>query len=116
MKTKRYILICIIVGIVIASFFMGRYTKQQEYLNSRKERCEVFISFALDKVENQDISDQNMMEAIISNVYAAYELCDDSVIKNQLHDLWNYIIFEEENYKDILLVELESIKEAIKSK
>ncbi len=58
------------------------------------------------------------MEAIISNVYAAYAFCDDPVLQSQLHDLWNVLIFEGDNYaaaKDILLAELKSVSNALRT-
>ena len=71
------------------------------------------------EVENGDLSDQDTIEALISNIYAAYEFCDEPISKNQLHDLWNYMIFEYDNNqsgKDILSQELNSISNAIKSR
>ena len=117
MKNKKTMLYSIlIIGVVIVSFFAGTYVKEQEYSNSRVQRCKTLISFALDKVENGDISDQDTMEALISNIYATYELCDDPVLKSQLHDLWNVLIFDGDSYtviKDILLVELRSVGDGL---
>ena len=118
MKNKKNLLI-IIFGLVsiIVSFFMGAQIKEQQYLNDKKQRCLTIITFALDKVENQDLTDQDNVEALISNVYAAYELCDDPILKQQLHDLWNYLIFEADDLKamkDISLIELKSVSERLK--
>lgn len=41
--------------------------------------------------------DEDTMEALISNVYAAYEYCDDPYMASALHDLWNALIFDGEN-------------------
>lgn len=120
MKIKKNIFMgAIVLVLVIVAFFAGSYAKEKEYYNSRIERCGTLVSFALDKVENGDISNQDTMEALISNVYAAYEYCDDSVLSNQLHDLWNYLIFEYDNStsaEDIILVELRSVLNAIRTK
>jgi len=116
---KKIIGTTILLALIIASFFVGTYLKEQEYTKSRYNRCNTLISFAIDKVENGDLSDQDTIEALISNIYAAYEFCDDPISKNQLHDLWNYTIFEYDNTqsgKDILSVELKSISDAIKSR
>ncbi len=118
MKTKRNILLGVIVVVLVAaSFFAGGYVKEQEYSDGRMQRCSTLVFFALDKAENKDLSNPDIMEALISNVYAAYEYCDDPIVKNQLHDLWNYLIFEGDDStvtKDILSNELESVSEALK--
>lgn len=41
--------------------------------------------------------DEDTMEALISNIYAAYEYCDDPDMASALHDLWNALIFDGEN-------------------
>lgn len=116
---KKIVSALIVIVLIITSFFAGSYVKEKEYLSERYNRCNTFISFAIDKVENGDLTDSDTIEALISNIYAAYEFCDDPISKNQLHDLWNYMIFEYDNTqsgKDILSVELKSISDAIKSR
>lgn len=120
MKTSKRIFISVIlIGIVVASFFVGRYVTQVESVNTNSGRCCTLISFAIDKAENGDLADQGTMRALISNVYAAYQLCDDTVVANQLHDLWNFLIFESdgnlENAKEIALIELNDALRAIKT-
>ncbi len=119
MKTKRNVLLGVIVVVLVAaSFFAGCYMKEQAYSDDRIERCSTLISFALDKAENKDLSNPDIMKALISNVYAAYEYCDEPIVAQQLHDLWNYLIFESDDSataKDILLVELRSASDAIKT-
>ncbi len=97
MKQKRFV-VCLVlaVGVMLTSYLAGSLAKEQEYRAERAERCAVLVGFALDKLENQDITDPDMMEAVISNVYAAYQYCDDPALQGQLHDLWNALIFEEE--------------------
>lgn len=115
----KKLLIGIAVAILmIASVLAGSYIKEQEYNNSRKERCGILVSFALDKAENGDITDPDVMKALISNVYAAYEFCDNPLLSEQLHDLWNILIFESDNnegIRDIALHELTSILKTIRS-
>ncbi len=59
------------------------------------------------------------MKALISNVYAAYQFCDDSKSADQLHDLWNYLIFESDSNlddtKEIVLRELNAVLRSIKT-
>ena len=91
---------------------------QVKNANARSGRCSTLIGFAIDKAENGDLADQGTMKALISNVYAAYQFCDNSVVANQLHDLWNFLIFESdgnlENTKEIALIELNDALRAIK--
>ena len=121
MKVNKKLFIGIVLAVmVIGSFFVGSYMKEQEYNNTREARCITLISFALDKVENEDISDQNVMNALISNVYAAYEFCDNPLQAEQLHALWNMLVLEGDSYinmqdiEDIVLHELKDVLRAIK--
>lgn len=117
---KRYkiVVAIVIIALTIASFFIGSYVKEKQNENSRIERCITLIVFAIDKAEDEDLTDQGVMRALISNVYAAYQFCDNSIVANQLHDLWNYLIFESDNNidaaKEIALHELNSALQSIK--
>lgn len=111
--TKTAIVVVFIIAIGV-SFFAGSYIKEQEQIDSRLQRCHTLITFAIDKVENQDISDQDVMEALISNVYAAYEFCDKPDLSEQLHNLWNTLVFEDDRYigkEDVLITQLREIAE-----
>ena len=114
-KTFSYL---IVVVLLAASFFAGSYVKEQERNHDRSQRCCTLVSFEIDKAENENLADQGTMKALISNVYAAYELCDDVTLADQLHDLWNYLIFEGENdidtSKKIILNELNAVLRSIK--
>lgn len=118
MKTDKKVFIIIII-IMVISFIAGRYVTQVGNANVRSERCCTLIGFAIDKAENGDLADQGTMRAVISNVYAAYQFCDDSKVASQLHDLWNFLIFESdgnlENAKEIALIELNDALRAIKT-
>jgi len=117
---KRYkiVVAIVIIALTMASFFIGSYIKENQNENSRIERCSTLIVFAIDKAENENLTDQGVMRALISNVYAAYQFCDKSIVANQLHDLWNYLIFESDNNvdaaKEIALRELNSALQSIK--
>ena len=116
---KVFISVIIIIIVMVASFFAGRNVTQVENSNTRSERCCTLIGFAIDKAENEDLADQGIMRALISNVYAAYQFCDNSVVANQLHDLWNYLVFvnddDSESVKEITLIELNDALRAIKT-
>ena len=119
MKTSKKVFISVILIIVMAaSFFAGRNITQVENFNTRSERCCTLIGFAIDKTENEDLTDQGVMRALISNVYAAYQFCDNTTVAIQLHDLWNFLIFESdgnlENAKEIASIELNDALRAIK--
>ena len=119
MTTSKKVFIGITLTVVfIASFFAGRYVTQLDNSNIRNRHCCTLIGFAIDKAENGDFSDQGIMRALISNVYAAYQFCDNTTVANQLHDLWNFLIFESdgnlENAKEIALIELNDALHAIK--
>ena len=119
MRTNRKIFISVIlILMVVASFFAGTYMTEQKNSDARIARCSTMISFAIDKAENGDLTDQGTMKALISNVYAACQFCDDAKVANQLHDLWNYLIFESDNNdsaKEIILVELNDALRSIKT-
>lgn len=117
-KTIKVLIFAALLITIGASFFIGRHTKQQEYLDNRLQNCHTLISFAIDKVENQDISDPDIMEALISNVYAAYQFCDQPHLSEQLYDLWNTLIFDGNSYigqEDMLVAQLRNIAETISS-
>ena len=115
MKAHRNIFIGIaFIVLMVVAFLVGSFMREQEYTRDRKEHCVTLVSFALNKLENEDISDQNVMEAMISNVYAAYQFCDDPILAMQLHDLWNALIRESDvGIRDIALQELQSILNAL---
>lgn len=56
--------------------------------------------FAMDKVESGSLRDPDGLEALVSNLYAAYQYCVDPIAAGQLHDLWNALIAEPEPYID----------------
>ena len=96
---KKKILICLVVVlIIIASFFTGGYVKEQKHYHDRMHRFDTLITFALEKAENEDLIDRATMDALISNVYAAYVLCDDPDLAARLHDIWNALIFDADSY------------------
>lgn len=120
MKTTSKLLVSIaLIVTMLASFFAGKYLSELENRNTRTARCSTLIGFAIDKAENEDLSDQGTMRALISNVYAAYQFCDDTKSASQLHDLWNFLVFEGdgnwESVKETVLIELNDALRAIKT-
>ena len=117
-KSKKAIFSVILIIAVAASFFVGKYVAQAEKTDTRNARCCTLIGFAIDKAENGDLSDEGTMDALISNVYAAYQFCDDSKSANQLHDLWNFLIRSSgenvDSLKEIALSELNGVLRAFK--
>ena len=118
MNRKAFFSVILIISIV-ASFLVGKYVTQAENTDARKARCCTLIVFAIDKAENGDLADQGTMDALISNVYAAHQFCDDSKVANKLHDLWNFLMrSRDENIdsvKEIALIELNDALRAIKT-
>ena len=112
MRQKRTVIIAAFIAATAISFFAGRSLTEQEYAASRSQRCNTLISFAVDKATNEDLSDPGIMAALISNIYAAYQFCDDPSGADQLHDLWNTLIFEGKRYpgnEDALVAQLRDI-------
>ena len=116
-RRKKLLITTVLIALILASFLAGSHIKEQEFRNRRVQQCSTLISFAVAKVEHGDLADPNTMEALISNVYAAYQYCDNSIAANQLHDLWNFLIFEEDhtNTKEIVQTELNDVLRAIKA-
>ena len=107
-KTVVGLISVIVCLLLVGSFFIGSHVKEQQQLDARIQRCRTFISFALDKAENEDFSDQSAIKALASNIYAAYQYCDDVKEAELLHDLWNYVLLysDDSGAKDIVLQEL----------
>lgn len=118
MKKASKIAVAIgLIVIIVASYFVGCHITEQKNSRTRTERCRTLITFAIDKAENEDLTDQGVMKALISNVYAAYQFCDESKSANQLHELWNYLIFESDSniddIKEVVLRELNAVLRSI---
>lgn len=88
----------IFIAAVCISFFAGQYLSGKKQTKARAEKCHTMMTFAVDKLDEMSGGyDEDTMEALISNIYAAYEYCDDPHMASALHDLWNAIIFDGEN-------------------
>ena len=92
--------------------------KEKEYMESREQRCQRLMLFAIDKVENHDLSESGVREALISDLYAAHELCDNPELDAQLNNLWNNLIYRSDEYvgrEDMLVEELRMILEKMQA-
>jgi hypothetical protein len=117
-STKLIITVAFVAAITV-SLLAGHCIAEQQYRNARAQRCETLLSFAINKAETEDLSDPNVMEALISNVYAAYQFCDDPGLSAQLHDLWNALIFRSDSLMgsdDLLATQLRNIAHAMETK
>ncbi len=91
-----------VIGVFIVSiclgFFAGKYFGDKENIKLRDQKCHTMIVFAIDKLDDIKTQyDPDVMEALISNVYAAYEYSNNGELSSALHDLWNALIFDGEN-------------------
>lgn len=95
---KKILLVGSFVIAIFLSAFIGNYISEQKNLDWRTQNTNTMIAFSIDKVETLKSGyDADTMEALISNVYAAYEFTPDSRLSEALHDLWNALIFDGEN-------------------
>ena len=95
---KKLILIGAFIVSICLSFFAGDYVCDKENSKLIEQRCHIMMDFAIDKLDEIKTQyDTDMMEALISNVYAAYEYSNNSELSSALHDLWNALIFDGEN-------------------
>ena len=111
-------ILALLAAVVLAGggFSAGRYVEDQENMQTRQQRCRMLIGFAVDKAESEDLRDPDTMEALISNVYAAYHYCDEPAAAEQLHDLWNTLIFEPEAYtggEEVLVEVLQGVAHSV---
>lgn len=120
MKNHRKFMVGILLVVfIVAAYFIGGHITEKKLNAERTVRCGTLITFAIDKAENEDLTDQSVINALISNVYAAYQFCDDNQSANQLYDLWNSLIFENDSniddIKENVLRELHAVLRSIKA-
>ena len=95
---KKIFMSVVAVVACCVSFAAGNTVCRQNMIESRNRKCNTLISFAVDKLDTlKNEYDSDVMEAVISNIYAAYEYCDEAEMKYALHNLWNALIFDGEN-------------------
>lgn len=96
---KKFLMAFVLIAAVCLGFFVGISFSNHKQAENRAERVHTFLSLSVDKLEDlQQQYDSDVMEALISDVYAAYQSCDDTVsLAPALHELWNALIFDGEN-------------------
>ncbi len=78
-------------------FFAGSSMQRQEALEQQSYQCAAMLRNAVGKLEELRAAyDPDVMEALISNVYAAYCRADDAELSAALYTLWNALIFDGE--------------------
>ena len=91
-------------GIVVANYTITGQQDDKRELSFRRE-----IVFSIDALEEyQDDINEETLRVIASHIYAARELSDGEMW-NALHELWNALLFDDEellNYIDILVLSL----------
>lgn len=114
---KVGIILAVLAG-VTSSFLLGKYVSTQEYLLSRQQRCLRLLGFAIDKIETENLEEEDIQKAVTSNIYAAYDYCDDPDMSMQLHEIWNTLVFYADTYtgnEDALVERLEEIALVVRS-
>ena len=115
---SKLVISIVFIMAAAAAFFAGSHLREQAHTETRIQRCQTPLTFAIDKAETEDLADQDIMEALISNVYAAYQFCDDPHSAAQLHELWNDLMLDGERYigrEDTLTAQLQTILETMRA-
>ena len=95
---KKLIIIGVFIMSICLSFFAGNYFSEKENVKLREQRCHTMIDFSIEKLDDIKFQyDADMMETLISDIYAAYEYSNNGELSSALHDLWNALIFDGEN-------------------
>lgn len=117
-RSKGIVLLLVLV-LMGVSFFAGRSAANQAHREERQQRCQTYLSWAIQKAKTEELQQQSTMEALLSNLYAAYGVCDDPALAAQLHRLWNQLIFERDPWLEQegrLAETLEGLAQAIAQK
>ena len=112
-KTTQAVRGILFVAAVILAFYAGGALKEKEERDSRQRRCQTLLSFAVDKLDSQDLSEQGVREALLSDLYAAYEYCDKPQLAAEIHAVWNALVFDSAEDESALSSQLEILSEAI---
>ena len=96
---KKFLMAVMLIAAVCLGFFAGISFSHYQQAENRAERVHTFLSLSVDKLEDlQQQYDSDVMEALISDVYAAYQSCDEKeALAPALHELWNALIFDGDN-------------------
>lgn len=97
-KRTAIVLVLTVLLTVTAAFSVGYHVREQKQPEYDVQACQTLLSLAAQKVQSDDISNPDTMEALVSNVYAAWSHCPDPNAQRKLYDLWNTLIFSYEDY------------------
>lgn len=90
---KKTLIALLVLAALCLSFFAGTYTARREHTQNKEAAYETMLRFAVSKLEKERLSD-GFLEALCSNIYAAYCYCDDAQMTSALHLLWNALVFD----------------------
>lgn len=95
---KKAVLAVVFIIALGLSFFAGSKYREGREESARAEKCSSLMVLAADKADAlSDKYEDDTMEALISNIYAACQYCDDTELAAALHELWNALIFDGKN-------------------
>lgn len=116
MKNYAKVIIAMIFAAAIPlAFYAGSTLKEKEVHHDRRQRCQTLLSFAVDKLDNQGLSEQGVREALISDLYAAYEYCDTPNLAAEIHTIWNTLLFNPIEDENALSMQLKTLSDAMKN-
>ena len=111
---KTFIGVLIIFGLCL-SFIGGKYYSDRQNINAKNQRCNTYISFAIDNIEELKSNDEeDILRNIISDIYAAREYTTNNELYLALYELWNALVFDGDNLsgrEDELINALKGYKE-----
>lgn len=98
---KKRLLAGVLIALACcAGAWAGYSAAGREALRDKEARSRVLLTFAAGHIAGlKDGYDQDVMEAVISDVYAAYEYesAVDADRAAALHELWNALVFDGEH-------------------
>lgn len=112
-KSTQAVLAMVFAAALLLAFWAGSTLKETEQRNARRQRCQVLLSFAVDKLDNQDLSEQGIKEALVSDLYAAYEYCDSPELAAEIHRVWNTLVFDSLEDTNSLSAYLKTLSDAL---
>ena len=98
MRRKAILLLLAWAVTVGLGFYAGTAVEARAQQERQAGRCRTVLSFAADKLDSLKLQyDADIVEALISNVYAAREYAGDGALASALDELWNALIFHGEH-------------------
>lgn len=104
---KKMLAVVALIVCLCLSFWAGSSMQARQAQSQQEYRCRAQMDLAADKLETlKGRYGQEDMEAIISNIYAAYWSNPGGSLNGALHTLWNALLFDGEyvvGYEDALI-------------